>query len=137
MQLPQDIIKPSAKDREAWIWSSTAAEVPQVDRRIGHGFECVMRLAGAFEAQQQAPELVFLAEQTFSTCEPELAEGLMTLRQEILADGELVERVRRKYSIRNTHGYRLDACLDGQTPLEIFRRFLISSEGTLGFVLLI
>lgn len=66
--------------------------------------------------------------------EPTLASGLMTLKEDIMADQAFVDRIRQKYAIRNTHGYRLDAFLDGETPLEIFRRLLISSEGTLGFV---
>ena len=74
------------------------------------------------------------AERDFRTSEPALAEGLMALRNEILADEQLVERIRHKYSIRNTHGYRLDAFLDGRTPLEIFHRLLVGSEGTLGFI---
>jgi D-lactate dehydrogenase len=64
----------------------------------------------------------------------ELAIGLLELRGQLLADGELADSVRRKYAIRNTHGYRLCALLDGETPLEIFRRFLVGSEGTLAFV---
>jgi D-lactate dehydrogenase len=74
------------------------------------------------------------AEAAFERAEPDLAKGLLALREELLADGELVDRVRRKYSIRNTHGYRLCALLDGETPLEIFRRLLVGSEGTLAFV---
>jgi D-lactate dehydrogenase len=74
------------------------------------------------------------AEAAFERAEPDLAKGLLALREELLADRELVDRVRRKYSIRNTHGYRLCALLDGQTPLEIFRRLLVGSEGTLAFV---
>jgi D-lactate dehydrogenase len=74
------------------------------------------------------------AEAAFERAEPDLAKGLLALREELLADGELVDRVRRKYSIRNTHGYRLCALLDGVTPLEIFRRLLVGSEGTLAFV---
>ena len=74
------------------------------------------------------------AEAAFERAEPELAKGLLTLREELLADRELADRVRRKYSIRNTHGYRLCALLDGETPLEIFRRLLVGSEGTLAFV---
>ncbi|GAB2453386.1 hypothetical protein GCM10027081_63640 [Cupriavidus yeoncheonensis] len=74
------------------------------------------------------------AERDFQTSEPALAEGLIALRKEILADEKLVERIRHKYSIRNTHGDRLDAFLDGKTPLEIFRRLLVGSEGTLGFI---
>src|ERR1700751_1344162 len=73
-------------------------------------------------------------EAAFERAEPDLAIGLLGLRGEMLADWELVDRVRRKYAIRNTHGYRLCALLDGETPLEIFRRLLVGSEGTLAFV---
>jgi D-lactate dehydrogenase len=74
------------------------------------------------------------AEATFAAAEPELAQGLLQLRAELLKDDELVQRVRRKYAIRNTNGYALSALLDGDTPLEIFRRLIVGSEGTLAFV---
>ncbi len=70
----------------------------------------------------------------FATAEPELAAGLMQLRAEMLADEELSARVRHKFSIRNTTGYSLAALLDGDTPLGIFRRLIVGSEGTLAFV---
>ena len=74
------------------------------------------------------------AEKTFALAEPRLAQGLLELRKELLADEALAERTRRKYAIRNTHGLRLCALLDGETPLEIFRRLIVGSEGTLAFV---
>jgi D-lactate dehydrogenase len=74
------------------------------------------------------------AEEAFAAAEPALAKGLMELRHELLADPMLADRTRRKYRIRNTHGYRLCALLDGETPLEIFRRVIVGSEGTLAFV---
>lgn len=74
------------------------------------------------------------AERTFAEAAPELATGLTALREEILADPDLVARLRHKYAIKNTNGYRLVAFLDGETPLEIFRRLLVGSEGTLGFI---
>lgn len=74
------------------------------------------------------------AEEKFADAEPALAQGLMTLREELLADTELTEKVRHKYSIRNTTGYALIALLDGQSPLEIFRRLIVGSEGTLAFL---
>jgi len=74
------------------------------------------------------------AEIEFAVAEPRLAEGLLDLRRELLADPALADRVRRKYAIRNTHGLRLCALLDGETPLEIFRRLLVGSEGTLAFI---
>ncbi len=74
------------------------------------------------------------AEKYFAAAEPQLAKGLFELRQELLADPALAERTRRKYKIRNTHGYHLCALLDGETPLEIFRRLVVGSEGTLAFI---
>ncbi len=74
------------------------------------------------------------AAERFAAEEPELAAGLAEIRDEIRADAELSERVRRKFAIKNTTGYRLCAFLDADEPLEIFRRLLVGSEGTLGFV---
>lgn len=74
------------------------------------------------------------AEQRFAQAEPELAEGLAKLRADLLADPELCARIRRKFAIRNTTGYPLIALLDADTPLGIFRRLLVGSEGTLAFI---
>jgi D-lactate dehydrogenase len=74
------------------------------------------------------------AEQRFAAAAPELAAGLSEIRDELRADSELAERIARKFEIKNTTGYRLCAFLDADTPLEIFRRLLIGSEGTLAFV---
>jgi D-lactate dehydrogenase len=74
------------------------------------------------------------AEQRFAEAEPELAAGLLEIREEILADEELTARIRRKFEIKNTTGYRLCAFLDAETPVEIFRRLLVGSEGTLAFI---
>ena len=74
------------------------------------------------------------AEAAFAAAEPELAAGLLQLRAELLADEELAQRVRHKFTIRNTNGYALSALLDADTPLEIFRRLIVGSEGTLAFM---
>jgi D-lactate dehydrogenase len=74
------------------------------------------------------------AEEQFAAAEPDLARGLTQIRDELRADAELSERVARKFEIKNTTGYRLCAFLDADTPLEIFRRLVIGSEGTLAFV---
>jgi D-lactate dehydrogenase len=74
------------------------------------------------------------AAERFAAAEPELAAGLAAIRDEIRDDEELSERIRRKFAIKNTTGYRLCAFLDAEEPVEIFRRLLVGSEGTLGFV---
>jgi len=74
------------------------------------------------------------AEERFAEVEPELACGLIQIRDQIRADEPLAERIRRKFRIKNTMGYRLVAFLDAETPLEIFRRLVVGSEGTLAFI---
>jgi D-lactate dehydrogenase len=74
------------------------------------------------------------AEAEFERAEPELAAGLAEIRDELRADAELSERVRRKFEIKNTMGYRLCAFLDADEPIEIFRRLVVGSEGTLAFI---
>jgi D-lactate dehydrogenase len=74
------------------------------------------------------------AAERFAAAEPELVAGLEAIRDEIRADAELAERIRRKFEIKNTTGYRLCAFLDSDEPLEIFRRLLVGSEGTLAFI---
>jgi len=74
------------------------------------------------------------AEERFREGAPELAQGLEEIRDQLRGDPELTELVRRKFTIKNTMGYRLCAFLDGDSPVEIFRRLIIGSEGTLAFV---
>ena len=70
----------------------------------------------------------------FAAAEPELAAGLAAIRDEIRADADLSARIRHKFEIKNTTGYRLCAFLDADEPLEIFRRLLVGSEGTLAYI---
>src|ERR1700761_9028762 len=70
----------------------------------------------------------------FAAAEPELVAGLAAIRDEIRADPDLSARIRRKFEIKNTMGYRLCAFLDADEPLEIFKRLVIGSEGTLAFI---
>jgi D-lactate dehydrogenase len=74
------------------------------------------------------------AEERFAASAPELARGLVEIRDELRQDGALSDRIARKFAIKNTTGYRLCAFLDADEPLEIFRRLIVGSEGTLAFV---
>jgi len=74
------------------------------------------------------------AESRFREQEPALAQGLLELKAAIEADPVLSARIRSKYRIKNTTGYSLNAFLDFQTPLAIFRNLLVGSEGTLAFI---
>ncbi len=74
------------------------------------------------------------AEARFAAAEPALAAGLMEIKREIEDDGALVARLRHKFRIKNTTGYHMEAFLDGDAPLAIFRRLIVGSEGTLAFI---
>ncbi len=65
---------------------------------------------------------------------PELVSELMLIRDEIRASTALAERIRKKYRIKNTMGYSLNAFLDYDEPLLILAHLMIGSEGTLGFI---
>ncbi|MGW2781357.1 FAD-binding and (Fe-S)-binding domain-containing protein [Streptomyces populi] len=74
------------------------------------------------------------ADERLARAEPALCAGLMELKAEIEADAGLVRRIRAKYAIKNTNGYRLDAFLDGSTPVGILRGLMVGSQGTFGFI---
>jgi D-lactate dehydrogenase len=66
--------------------------------------------------------------------EPDLYNTLLDLKSEIESNPALTARVRQKYKTKNTTGYSLNAFLDFDQPIEIFRNLLIGSEGTLAFI---
>jgi len=80
------------------------------------------------------------ANEIFNNEQPSIANGLLELKKRILnskaihKDGTLAERVRRRYQLKNTNGYLLNAFLDFDTPLDILTHLMLGSEGTLGFI---
>ncbi|WP_306597763.1 FAD-binding and (Fe-S)-binding domain-containing protein [Geothrix sp. 21YS21S-2] len=74
------------------------------------------------------------ADEAFKAAEPALWEGLLALKAELEANAPLATRIRAKYKIKNTTGYSLNAFLDFQRPVDIFRNLLVGSEGTLAFI---
>ena len=65
---------------------------------------------------------------------PEIYDGIAHLRDEVRSNDELVATIRRKYRIKNTIGYSLNAFLDEDAPSQIIAKLLVGSEGTLGFI---
>lgn len=65
-----------------------------------------------------------------------LVDGIVALAKEIQADKALTSLIRRKFAIKCTTGYSLNALVDFHTddPIEIIKRVMIGSEGTFGFV---
>ncbi|MEE8218705.1 MAG: FAD-binding and (Fe-S)-binding domain-containing protein, partial [Vicinamibacteria bacterium] len=74
------------------------------------------------------------AEERFRAETPDVARGLLELRDRIVGDPSLRDRIRHKYRMKNTMGYSLNAFLDHSTPVAILSHLMIGSEGTLGFI---
>ena len=59
---------------------------------------------------------------------------LEDISRRIDADETLRERIRRKYKIKNTTGYSLNAFVDYSDGFDILKHLIIGSEGTLAFI---
>jgi D-lactate dehydrogenase len=70
----------------------------------------------------------------FRSSHKAMLDGLHGLHHDVMADPELVALIRRKYAIKNTVGYSLNALVDYHDPLDILVHLMVGSEGTLGFV---
>lgn len=74
------------------------------------------------------------ADEKFRRLEPELAQGLLELKQQIEQNQMLRQKISAKYRMKNTTGYGLNAFLDYDRPVDIFSHLLIGAEGTLAFL---
>jgi D-lactate dehydrogenase len=70
----------------------------------------------------------------WASAHPGVVGGLAALRDAVHADPALSERIRRKYRIKNTTGYGLNAFVDFEDPIDILAHLMVGSEGTLGFI---
>lgn len=64
----------------------------------------------------------------------DLLKGLEEMSKRIREDETLRERIIKKYKIKNTTGYSLNAFVDYTDGIDIFKHLMIGSEGTLGFI---
>ncbi len=63
-----------------------------------------------------------------------LLKRLDQLAQRVKSDTALADRIRRKFKMKNTTGYSLNALVDFAEPIDILQHLMIGSEGTLGFI---
>jgi len=63
-----------------------------------------------------------------------LFDCLKQLRQQVISNEDLYNKVRKKYQTKNTVGYSLNAFIDHEHPLDILAHLLIGGEGTLAFI---
>ncbi len=70
----------------------------------------------------------------FRRSHPDMLAALDNLGKSVKADEQLAARIHRKFSIKNTTGYSLNALVDFSDPFDILEHLMIGSEGTLGFI---
>ncbi|MBK5720713.1 FAD-binding oxidoreductase [Dysgonomonas sp. Marseille-P4677] len=71
---------------------------------------------------------------SFFKSHPEILKGIEQLREDVKSDKVLAERIKRKFKIKNTTGYSLNALVDYEDPFDIIKHLMIGSEGTLAFI---
>lgn len=72
--------------------------------------------------------------EAFRASHPDFIKGIEELRDEILADKELSDHIRYKYSIKNVTGLNIFPFVRFQDPFDIMAHLLVGSEGTLAFM---
>ena len=70
----------------------------------------------------------------FRQTRPDLVERIGRLAERTRENRELAARIRRKFKMKNTTGYSLNALIDFDDPIEVIQHLMIGSEGTLGFI---
>jgi D-lactate dehydrogenase len=65
---------------------------------------------------------------------PDIATTLIDIRNQIVKDPALFDKIRAKYKTKTTIGYSLNAFIDFEHPLDILAHLLIGAEGTLAFI---
>lgn len=63
-----------------------------------------------------------------------LLSDIENLAKSAAENTSLAEKIRRKYKMKNTTGYSLNALIDFIDPFDIIEHLMIGSEGTLGFI---
>lgn len=72
--------------------------------------------------------------EAFKASHPEFISSIEALRDEVLADKELTDRIRHKYSIKNVTGLNILPLITFTDPFDIILHLLVGSEGTLAFL---
>ena len=71
---------------------------------------------------------------SFRESHPKFISDIDCLAKSAAINDSLVEKIRKKYRMKNTTGYSLNALIDFTDPFDIIDHLMIGSEGTLGFI---
>ncbi len=74
------------------------------------------------------------SKEQFRQTHQQLIQDISEIAASVKANPELSERITRKFKMKNTIGYSLNALVDFFDPFEVIEHLMIGSEGTLGFI---
>ena len=75
-----------------------------------------------------------VSREAFRHSHPQILAKIEALRDEVLADEELVSRILHKYSIKNVTGLNILPLITYTDPFDIILHLMVGSEGTLAFL---
>ncbi|MHC5202412.1 FAD-binding and (Fe-S)-binding domain-containing protein [Myroides sp. LJL119] len=75
-----------------------------------------------------------LSKQSFLQSHAHFIKQINSLASQVKSNTVLHQRIARKYKIKNTTGYSLNALIDFTDPFDIIKHLIIGSEGTLAFI---
>lgn len=70
----------------------------------------------------------------FIATHPSFIAEIVDLHREATGNKVIRDKIARKFQLKNTCGYGVNALIDFNDPIDIIQHLLIGSEGTLGFV---
>lgn len=70
----------------------------------------------------------------FRDSHSKLLSEINKLAETATGDTALYEKIKKKYKLKNTTGYSINALIDFKDPFDIIEHLMIGSEGTLGFI---
>lgn len=74
------------------------------------------------------------SKEAFRESHQQLLSELTDLAKLTASNPVLADRIRKKYSIKNTTGYSINALVDFEDPFELINHLIVGAEGTLAFV---
>ena len=74
------------------------------------------------------------SKEDFLRSHPQFIEEIRSLATSTQNNSILADKIIKKYKIKNTTGYSINALTDFTDPFEIIEHLMIGSEGTLGFI---
>lgn len=65
---------------------------------------------------------------------PDLIDEIKNLHFDATTNEAVIEKIERKFQLKNTCGYGVNSLIDFKDPIDIIQHLMVGSEGTLGFI---